>query len=618
MKIMTAALVCLTTLLSFTTTTLLAPFQAQKDVILYVREGGTSETCTGWDDACDLQTALALADAPDEVWVAAGTYYPTANNDRNISFVMETGVAIYGGFAGNETALSQRDWDANPVTLSGDIGEAANNADNSLHVVIASVENAVLDGFTITGGNATDWSVFWGEYGGGMLILGGSPTLTNLTIDHNSAEDGGGMANLSGQPAVTNVDFIYNIANSSGGGMYNNNANPELVNVNFFINYAIYGGGMYNTLGAPLLNNALFNYNHAWHGGGMKNNNTDPILKNVTFWDNSAEYDGGGLHNSLSNLALENCTFFSNAALNSGGGVYSEISSSLTLTNVTLSSNTAYNENGGALYSDSSSSLNLVNAIVWGNSPNGIYGGTSTVNYSTVQGGYPGTGNLSTDPVLLPIADNGGFAETQALNTGSPAIDAGSPDICQVIDQRGYIRPIDGDGVGGERCDMGSYEFNSTPVEYFLSINTTGNGTVTPSPDQEVYHYGDVITLSASADPGWSFAGWSGDAVGTLNPLMLIILDDQSIMGTFTQDEYNVTVIVNPEGSGLVTISPEQETYHYGDEITVTATAGSNWIFAGRSGDITGSDNPQTLTIQGNTQINANFARMLHLPLILR
>jgi hypothetical protein len=97
-------------------------------------------------------------------------YRPTTGTDRTVSFALESGVALYGGFAGSETLREQRDWETNVTTLSGDIGVAEDSSDNSYHVVVALYwvdATATLDGFTVRGGNAD------GEiddaYGGGLF-----------------------------------------------------------------------------------------------------------------------------------------------------------------------------------------------------------------------------------------------------------------------------------------------------------------------------------------------------------------------------------------------------------------------------------------------------------------
>src|SRR5262245_35330260 len=132
-------------------------------------------TGRSWADAFpSLQSALAAAVSGDEIWVAGGTYQPTIAVDRTISFVLKEGVAVYGGFAGTETLRSQRDWAAHPTTLSGDLGTPGDASDNSYHVVTSAglTRAAVLDGFTVTAGNAHG-----GLVGGGMYNYSSSPTV---------------------------------------------------------------------------------------------------------------------------------------------------------------------------------------------------------------------------------------------------------------------------------------------------------------------------------------------------------------------------------------------------------------------------------------------------------
>ena len=88
------------------------------------------------------------------------TYTPTAGTDRSATFQLIDGVSIYGGFAGSEASLGERDWETNETILSGDLlrddgPDFTNNSDNSFHVVTGSGTDgtAILDGFTITAGN---------------------------------------------------------------------------------------------------------------------------------------------------------------------------------------------------------------------------------------------------------------------------------------------------------------------------------------------------------------------------------------------------------------------------------------------------------------------------------
>src|SRR5688500_6144036 len=154
--------------------------------VIYVAPGGAgAQDGLSWANARDLQAALTAAVSGDQLWVKAGTYTP--GDARSATFALKTGVAVYGGFAGMETALSARDFTTNVTTLSGEIG-AAGSADNSYHVVTGSgtTTTARLDGMTISGGNANGSAPH--NDGGGVYNANSSPTLTNVTIAGNAAD----------------------------------------------------------------------------------------------------------------------------------------------------------------------------------------------------------------------------------------------------------------------------------------------------------------------------------------------------------------------------------------------------------------------------------------------
>ena len=245
--------------------------------ILYVKaNAGGANNGASWADAYNsLQDALANAAQNaniTEVWVAAGVYKPTAGTDRNASFVMKNNLAIYGGFPNTgDPGMTGRDWAVNVTTLSGDIGTAGDNSDNSFSVIkniTTSLDNtAVLDGFTITGGNGGSGS------GGGMRNLLSSPAVRNCLFSGNTANFGGGMYNEGGTPALSNCAFIGNSA-SQGGGMYIIASSPTVVNCTFSGNTAAGGGGLYMTT--------------------VANIPTSPVLTNCIVWGNSS-----GIANSV-------------------------------------------------------------------------------------------------------------------------------------------------------------------------------------------------------------------------------------------------------------------------------------------------------------------------------
>src|SRR5512138_3550425 len=125
-----------------------------------------------WDTPCELQQALSIAIAGDSIWAMEGTYKPTTTSDRTISFTLKNGVALYGGFAGTETALEQRNPNVNATILSGNIGSSSSRYDNSYHVVITSGtdDTTILDGLTISGGQSDGAAPY--DKGAGLLNIG--------------------------------------------------------------------------------------------------------------------------------------------------------------------------------------------------------------------------------------------------------------------------------------------------------------------------------------------------------------------------------------------------------------------------------------------------------------
>ncbi|MHC4540233.1 MAG: choice-of-anchor Q domain-containing protein [Planctomycetota bacterium] len=217
---------------------------------------------TSWVHAYNyLQNALAATLGGDEIWVAEGTYKPDqgggqAPGDRTATFQLINGVAIYGGFAGSETSLDERDWQTNETILSGDIGTVGSAGDNSYHVVtsIGTDGTAVLDGFAVIMGG-------FGGSGGGMYNESSSATVTNCTFSGNSAASGGGMDNrFSSSVAVTNCTFIGNTGKDDGGGMCNAFwSDVAVTNCTFLGNSATNGNALacndsLELLGLPELN----------------------------------------------------------------------------------------------------------------------------------------------------------------------------------------------------------------------------------------------------------------------------------------------------------------------------------------------------------------------------
>lgn len=377
---------------------------------------------SSWVDASVyLQDALGAATAGDTLWVASGTYYPDEGagqtpDNRASTFTIPDGVAVLGGFAVGETAVGQRNWVDNVTTLSGAIDGNADTAGNAWHVVTLNEvgEQTVLDGLTISGGNANG-SSYWEYFGGGVLCY------------------------------------------SEGAGK---RCDPRIANCVFTANSGRYGGGLAlqcntSAVGAPTLSNCRFEGNSAEHGGGLliRNNSGtgSPILTDCTIIGNTAQV-GGGMHNythgGTSNALLTRCIINSNTAGNIGGGLYNNGHnggvSNPSLTDCTISGNSA--GSGGGVHSmgfNGTGSPSFTNCIISGNRAN--YGGgiearadngtcnpclincTITANRAVSSGhGMRNDGTNGTcSPTLVNciLSDNGGDFAEQLVNNGASVLD---------------------------------------------------------------------------------------------------------------------------------------------------------------------------------------------------
>ena len=166
-----------------------------------------------------------------------------------------------------------------------------------------------------------------------------------------------------------------------------------------------------------------------------------------------------------------------------------------------------------------------------------------------------------------------------------------------------------GGGTAGTPLSIG-FSITSQPAttSYALTIGTVGSGTVTRNPNQATYPSGSTVSLTATAGVGYQFSGWSGDATGTANPLSVPMNGNKNITATFTAiPATTYTLTVSAVGSGTVTRNPNQATYPSGSTVSLTATAGVGFTFAGWIGDATGSTNPLTVTMTANKAIAATF-----------
>jgi hypothetical protein len=423
---------------------------------------------SSWADAfVYLQQALAVAREGQEIRVAEGVYRPDLGArfdtwDPNAAFQLKSGVILKGGYAGSsrpnpgardvvlyESVLSGDLYgDDSPRVRPSDMADHFSRTENSFHVVDASGTDAtaVLDGFTITGGNAIG------------------------SHDPDKLSCGGGIYNDGGSPTIGACLITGNAAKYYGGGVFNRSRSaPTLIGCTIAGNWATWwGGGIYNDWDSDIvMTQCVVTGNGAeYHGGGICGH-TDGEL---TIWNSIISGNmaadpawgrGGGLYSSLAVAELNHCTFVGNIAA---------LGSTLACDSVGLSdrydlrvSNCIFWDYGQTVWSGDQSALEIV--------------------YSDVRGGWPGPGNIDADPCFVQMGywdlagtpgdphDDTWLEGDYHLLWGSPCVDTGDPHEGLDVD----ATDLDGrPRLAGVAVDMGAYELRNDPPVADAGRDVTG------------------------------------------------------------------------------------------------------------------------------------------------
>ena len=377
---------------------------------IYVKHNASgSNNGNSWTNAyVALQDAINAASSGDELWVAAGTYKPTrlpstgatSSSSRDLSFYLDKNIKIYGGFAGTESTLSQRNISSNQVTLSGDIGTTGSNSDNCYHVFIMSglSSSAVIDGFIIRDGNANanyiastssnpyptqtsfitfDSKTVYQYAGGGIYVIDSDVDIENCIIMENSARKFGGAGMFFGghtstsstTATIDNCVVYNNSSDDKGGGFYSwrslDNSSPV---------------GTCN----PVLTNVTICYNSSDNGGGgLFGKNAHWTIKNVLLWGNTKLNNNGA---SKSTIVGSDIIIAGNATITSSYSMVQLASTSYTSSNgnaLTSATNMLYNQD--PLFVNSSDPdgsdntwMTLADGLVLKSTSAGVGAGTST------------------------------------------------------------------------------------------------------------------------------------------------------------------------------------------------------------------------------------------------
>lgn len=530
-----------------------------------------------------LQDALAAAqslaeEGPVEIWVTAGVYYPdegsgASPNARTNSFELIDNVEVYGGFAGTESELEERDWLANTTVLSGDVdGNDIVSADgvterwqdivgnNSYQVVRGKfLTSAVLDGFTITGGRANGGGIvdtyFVMRYGGGLQFHDSAVTLNRLHIRGN-------LAQHDTYPAY-------------GGGLHTDSSSGSIVRLNEVTienNLGGYGGGMGVTRTRILGDRVRFRGNEAeTRGGAMDIYEARYEFRNSVFSGNSST-KGGAIYSLSLHAALASSLVTGNHASDQGGGVYffdpDGVGGALVLTNTTLSGNSAGTE-GGAVYRTRNQQeggyTEARNTIIWNNQDStgigtassthaGNVGDRITASHSLLHGIDPGgESNFDgTDPANAPgfpspldPSDAPSTAGDFHLPATSQLIDSGDNQARINANPNGWQNPIPALPIAG------NIEFDLDGVPRIVDGDDDGPADIDLGPYESLGELGYSIGGQVSGLVGVGLELQNNDG----DPLALTSNGNFSFPGIVADDtSYDVTVLTQP-GSPIQTCS---------------------------------------------------------------
>ncbi len=411
-------------------------------------------------------------------------------------------VAFYGGAGG---LINRSFATINNSTIAGNAvitltGGLINTGIMALHQTTISGNTATYDAgvrnlgsLTINGGAIRDNHAT--GFTAGLDNIG-TLSAIGLSINNNLDDTGYSSGLYNGGTAwLTDTQIISNATPLGwGAGLFNDGfpANLTLWHVSILSNTAQAASGIYNNEGTITMTASTIAHNvaTAGAGGGILNATFPSIpghlygslqMDSSTLFDNRSSDNGGGIYNSHI-ISITNSTISGNRAANDGGGLYSDAGYDPTpmayLDNVTIANNLADSDNSGvgkgggvAIVSGTVSVRNTLigtNTDLSGQAPD-CSGVLTSDRYNLVQNiaGCTITGNLignitGQDPKLGPLQNNGGATWTQALLSGSPAINAGNPTTpgsglaaCLSADQRGLPRPL------GGRCDIGAVEMGA-------------------------------------------------------------------------------------------------------------------------------------------------------------
>jgi predicted outer membrane repeat protein len=361
-------------------------------------------------DYAQVQAAIDAAEEGDEILVHPGLYGETLD---------------FGGKAISVNSIDPED----PVVVETTIIDAS-DVECGRHCSVVEFSSgegpgSILSGFTLTGGRGVDVRIngnLESTAGGGIYCSGTAPTISHCVIRDNVTfgnwegyvSGGGGVYCGGGAPVLNDCVIRDNVSGKGGGGIRcTQDSSPTLSRCSITGNTAAEDGG----------------------GVGASHRSHVALLECSLLFNHAAEDGGACFEFFRSSLALTGCTLAGNSAAGRGGGIYG--STVIDLTGCTLAGNSA--PRGGGIYANRASATTR-SSILWDNGPDAIdyYGSVPVVDYSLLQGGWAGEGNINENPrfcdaICGDLADLSLAADSPCLGSGFGGADMGAwPQGCEV------------------------------------------------------------------------------------------------------------------------------------------------------------------------------------------
>lgn len=438
----------------------------------------------------------------------AATFTVTRTDDRNLTCTSNV-----------DCSLREAVNAANMAAGSDTIGFEASVGNVQLAAALPDITTTIIinggSGVTISGDAANfTFRAF-------TITSTGNLSLNNLTVTNAKEILGGGLFNQNGGTVnLSNCNFSGNSTTLTGGGGIFNAGMMTLSNTVVSVNTAAnQGGGIFNGTNAELTltdSTVSFNGDNGIGGGGIGNAGMLTVNRS-TIYGNLTNGNGGGIFTLSGTVNLTNSTIaFNSAFANNGGGIFNGNGGTVTIVNSTITDSNQATA-GGGIYNDfgAGNVVNLRNTIVAGNngttSAPDVSGAFAAPAYNlvgkadgstgfanNVNGNKVGTIAMPLDPMLAPIANNGGATQTYALMPNSPAANNGN--YLLAVDSNNQPLTTDQRGAGfpriiGQRVDIGSFESNIIPTAASFSVR----GRVTTSEGQPIAK-ARIVMLAASGE----------------------------------------------------------------------------------------------------------------------